>query len=199
MANNQKPSTVTNPVGGSLEPRDIFEYGMESIFRTPPVNEGPVSAQELNQMSGAGWAEIKAKGLEGTGSLSGFQKPRRKEHVYPELGIRRLQTDLAQAHQEIVTKEPVQQKRIKVNTEIGGISNILYEDTVNDAGEERIDVKTYVAQAQLEAENEARLKESRENQVALGRNKAKSTKGTIGPTVDLNTDFENRNASGKPG
>lgn len=171
-----------------VNPRDMiggtFEYIYDSILGTGSVNESPVRSPEILDAE-RGWVE--------KGSLSNFQTARRKEYVFPQLRLKRLQSEVAAAYQETQTAQPLKQKRIEVNSAIG-IGNVEYEDTVDDDGQERIDVEVYLERRNSELQTNE-LKAKRKEQLVAARKKATSPKGAIGPQVNMNTTFEDRNMS----
>ena len=176
LINSTKPKetkvNLSQMVGGT------FEAVVGSFLGTPP-------SYETREAITTPVPEYIQKAFS-SGEIKDFQKPRD-----PEIQIRRLQSQLSQARQEILTKEPLTAKRIDVNTKIGGIGNVLYEDTVSDDGTLRRDVKTYLTRKNSELE--AGQLEAKRKSFLVQAIKKTAPKGAIGPKINLNTRFEDRN------
>lgn len=167
----------------------LFEDTVEYLVRGAPPNEGP-----LPQMP-----ELKVPaGLAESGSLSGFQNPRRIEHVSVEARSQ-VEAELMKAHREAIMRAPLEAKRARIN-ELNLIPNSDYTGSMDREG----NVHTYhqanadKKEAEIAATHAARIQKEREEKLAQSRGRQVNTKGAVG-AVNLNTDFEDRNLSGKPG
>ncbi len=177
-----KTETRRSPVFGGIG--DFFGEVIERATGISPlVNEGLVRSQEILDPE-RGWEK---------GAIANFQTTRSKEDVFPQLRLRKLQSELASEHQETSNAEALKQKRIEVNTAIG-IVNPLYEDTVGDDGELRTDVKVDFARANSELETKD-LKAQRQDTLMVARNTPTAPKGALGPKADMLRTFEDRNMS----
>lgn len=190
----QKKERVTKGfLGGTFENLgDIFNTATATITGLGEgyVNEGPVSRQDLEQTESR--QQVKRGGLPINGELTGFQTPR----MDPEARKQQIQAELANAQQLTEVQKPVEERRVEIN-ELNQLQ-VLFQGSVDEEG--NVTVYHQANANKKQVENLAlQLQTERAKALAeLRKTPATPTSAAVGPTINLNTAFEDQKPN-RPG
>ncbi len=154
-------------IGGSMEwAESLFEKGQQAVkTASTSVAEATVDLGEKVSVTESEEGAARKTEIGGQTELR-FKK---KEEEYKEkVRVTNFQKELTQAQREQIEKEArrksIARQRENVIKTIGGISNLSYENVMDDQGNMRIDVEAWFNKKNSEMQ-EAELKKQKQTQV----------------------------------